>query len=102
MSTRKMRKDALTVRAPDTAHNQLAKIELDTGRKQHSKETATLQKCPIGSQARQPSMKSALERALSRRGSSVWSSSQAKTTRKTKIKMAEMFSEIAHALGVSG
>ena len=59
-----------------------------------SEEAASLLKCPISSQMRQPPTKPVLENATSRRRSSVWLSSQVKTVR--KMKMAERCWEMVH------
>ncbi len=102
MSARKMSRDALTVRAPNAAHDQFAGLSWIAEEKhaRRSEEAASLSKCPISSQTRQPPTKPALESATSRRGSSVWSSSRAKTARKTK--MTERCWEMVHAPNTSG
>ena len=63
----------------------VGEIRLDCGGKaRRSEEAASLSKCTTTSQTRQPHMKPELERATSRRRSSVWSSSRVKAARKTK------------------
>jgi hypothetical protein len=101
MSARKMRRDALTVHAPDAAHDQLARLSWIAKEKhaRRSEEAASLSKCTVSSQTRQRPMKAELDRATSGCGSSVWSSSRVKTARKTK--MTQRFWEVVRPARVA-